>query len=76
MGGGEGQGYLACYSPWGHNELDPTEQMNNKTATIDIYKVKYFIPMCFIQFLRKLFPYTCLYVYVCICIYVCVCLSI
>ena len=28
-GDGEGQGSLACCSPWGHNELDTTEQMNN-----------------------------------------------
>ena len=25
---GDGQGSLACYSPWGHKELDMTEQMN------------------------------------------------
>ena len=23
-----GQGSLACYSPWGHKELDTTEQLN------------------------------------------------
>ena len=28
-GDNEGQGSLACYSPWGHNELDTTEQLNN-----------------------------------------------
>ena len=28
-GDGEGQGSLACCSPWGHKELDTTEQMNN-----------------------------------------------
>ena len=27
-GGGEGQGNLACCSPWGHKELDVTEQLN------------------------------------------------
>ena len=31
-GDGEGQGILACCSPWGHKELDTTEQMNNKKA--------------------------------------------
>ena len=25
---GDGQGSLACYSPWGHRELDTTEQLN------------------------------------------------
>ena len=25
---GDGQGNLACYSPWGHKELDKNEQLN------------------------------------------------
>ena len=29
LGDGEGQGNLACYSPWGCTESDPTEWMNN-----------------------------------------------
>ena len=29
-GDGEGQGSLACYSPWGCKELDMTEQLNWK----------------------------------------------
>ena len=29
LGDGEGQVSLACYSPWGHKELDTTEQLNN-----------------------------------------------
>ena len=28
-GDGEGQGSLACISPWGHKELDTTEWLNN-----------------------------------------------
>ena len=28
LGDGEGQGSLACCSPWGHTELDITEQLN------------------------------------------------
>ena len=27
-GGGDGQGGLACYNSWGHEELDTTEQLN------------------------------------------------
>ena len=27
-GVGEGQGSLACHNPWGHKELDTTEQLN------------------------------------------------
>ena len=29
-GGGEGQGSLACCSPWGHKESVMTEQLDNK----------------------------------------------
>ena len=29
-GDGEGQGSLACCSPWGHKELDTMEQLKNK----------------------------------------------
>ena len=28
-GDGEGQGRLACFSPWGHRESDTTEPLNN-----------------------------------------------
>ena len=31
LGDVEGQGSLACYSPWGCKESDTTEQLNNKT---------------------------------------------
>ena len=31
-GDDEGQGSLACCSPWGHEELDMTEQMNNNNT--------------------------------------------
>ena len=29
----EGQRRLACCSPWGHNELDTTQQMNNNNKS-------------------------------------------
>ena len=29
LGVGDGQGSLACCSPWGHNALDVTELLNN-----------------------------------------------
>ena len=29
LGDGEGQGSLACCSPWGRKELDMTERLNN-----------------------------------------------
>ena len=31
---GEGQGSLACYSPWGCKEADKTEQLNNFPSSI------------------------------------------
>ena len=31
-GDSEGQGSLACCSPWGHKESDVTEQLHNKKA--------------------------------------------
>ena len=34
LGDGEGQGGLACCSPWGHKEPDTTEQLTNQPATI------------------------------------------
>ena len=32
LGDGEGQESLACCSPWGHKELDITEQLNNNNT--------------------------------------------
>ena len=29
LGDGEGQGSLACCSPWGHKESDTAERLNN-----------------------------------------------
>ena len=28
LGVGDGQGGLACYSPWGHKDSDMTERLN------------------------------------------------
>jgi len=32
VGDSEGQGSLACCSPWGHKESDTTERLNNNTS--------------------------------------------
>ena len=32
QGDGEGQGSLACYSPWGCKESDTTQQVNNNVS--------------------------------------------
>ena len=34
-GDGEGQGGLACCSPWGHKELDMTGRLNNNNKGKD-----------------------------------------
>ena len=40
LGDGEGQGSLACCSPWGHKELDVTEQLsNNNRSKIRPYRI-------------------------------------
>ena len=33
MGDSEGQGSLACCSPWGHKESDTTQELNNSNKT-------------------------------------------
>ena len=33
-GDNKGQGDLACCSPWGHKELDTTEQLNNSSSSV------------------------------------------
>ena len=33
-GVGNGQGGLACCSPWGHKESDTTERLNSKLPTV------------------------------------------
>ena len=40
LGDGEGQGSMACCSPWGHKELDMTQGLNNNsnTALVQIKK--------------------------------------
>jgi len=34
LGVGEGQGSLACCSPWGHRESDTTERLNNNNKVV------------------------------------------
>ena len=39
-GDGEGQGSLACCSPWGHKESDTTERPNNKEVVTSEQKAE------------------------------------
>ena len=34
LGDGEGQGAMACCSPWGHKESEMTERLNNKNNNL------------------------------------------
>ena len=36
LGVGDGQGDLACCSPWVHKELDTTEQLNNNKYSMSV----------------------------------------
>ena len=43
-GDSEGQGSLACYSPWGRKESDMTEQLNNNLRNgIEVFDIKKFL---------------------------------
>ena len=37
LGDGEGQGSLACCTPWGHRESDMTERRNNSTPMLSCF---------------------------------------
>ena len=39
-GDGEGQASLVCCSPWGREELDMTERLNNNNSTVSIKTVR------------------------------------
>jgi len=50
---GEGQGGLACCSPWGHKESDMAGQLNNKNNIVDIIFYNNFIILFFIITLNE-----------------------
>ena len=37
--GDEGQGSLACCSPWGHKESDTTDRLNNKQLFSELNEI-------------------------------------
>ena len=43
-GDSEGQGGLACCSPWGHRDSDTTEQLNNKISSFQERKTGKSLP--------------------------------
>ena len=42
LGVGEGQGSLACCSPWGHKESDVTVQLNNNNKMLGVMTLSKF----------------------------------
>ena len=46
LGDSEGQGSLACCSPWGHKELDTIEGLNNKYSCHQNTKPPHAWPFC------------------------------
>ena len=55
-GDGEGQGSLACCSPWGHKESDTTEWVNSNTATILVHWLSHLGSVTFSQVIFLLLP--------------------
>ena len=39
LGEGEGQGALACCSPWGHKELDMTRKLKNNKNNVAVISI-------------------------------------
>ena len=50
LGIGDGQGSLACCSPWGHKESDTTEQLNWNWIYRSLVYLGRYIPKYFILF--------------------------
>ena len=48
LGIGDGQGSLACYSPWDCKELDTTDRLNRLTDYLKMYKytILYYFQRC------------------------------
>ena len=56
LGDSEGQGSLTCCSPWGHKELDMTEQLNNHQAGpygVFLEQISVSYVLCFASFIEK-----------------------
>ena len=53
LGVGEGQGGLACCSPWGHKESDTTEQLNWTESENDNLSLSFNFCIIFFHFSQK-----------------------
>ena len=45
-GVGDGQGSLVCCSPWGHKELDMTEQLNSTELACQVISLMQLLHYC------------------------------
>ena len=61
-GDGEGQGSLACCSPWGHKESDRTKQLNNNSDSGIAKWNRCSVRAC-----------VCMRAYICVCVCLCAC---
>ena len=68
-GVGDGQGSLACCSPWGHKGSDTAEHLNWRDPPNTVSEIPLLSSLCISLFL-------CIYLWsfvVCVCVCVCVC---
>ena len=55
-GDGEGQGSLACCSPWDRTELDMTERLNDNMSIESVMPSNHLILCCPLLLLISIFP--------------------
>ena len=55
-GDGEGQGSLACCSPWDRAELDMTERLNDNMSIESVMPSNHLILCCPLLLLPSIFP--------------------
>ena len=75
-GVGDGQGSLACCSPWGHKGSDTAEHLNWRDPPNTVSEIPLLSSLCISLFLCiYLWSFVvCVCVCVCVCVYVCVCI--
>ena len=50
---GDGQGSLACYSPWGRKELDKTERLNSAELSVDPLFSHFDLQKIFLSYIKR-----------------------
>ena len=70
LGDDEGQGSLACGTPWGHKEWDTTQWLNNNNNLLYMYIIKcilHIISICCI-YMYCIIYILCIHNYICACV--------